>query len=120
MKHFDCVSLLTSFYQGEEFLGSILSRLGIPFAPVSVAGDIGAPGFYNIPDVTPVTTMSVTYEAAGVPVSDTFAGMTLWSLLNTAGGVEATSAKNDILSKYAIATGSDGYTSIYSLGEIDP
>src|SRR6185437_5522921 len=109
MKAFHLASLLGDFYQEEEFLGSILSRFGIPFAPVYVAGDVGAPGFYNIPDVTPVTSMSVTYKAAGVPVSDTFTGTTLWNLLNTAGGVETTSAKNDILSKYVIATGADGY-----------
>jgi hypothetical protein len=113
-------SWLGDFYQGQEFLGGILSHFGVAFAPVYVAGDVGAPGFYNIPDVTPVTTMSVTYKAAGVPASDTYTGTTLWNLLGTAGGVETTSAKNDILSKYVIATGSDGYTSIYSLGEIDP
>jgi hypothetical protein len=41
-------------------------------------------------------------------------------LLADAGGVTTTTAKNDILSKYVIATGSDGYQAVFSLGEIDP
>ncbi|WP_325603169.1 hypothetical protein [Rhodopila sp.] len=120
MKQFHNTSWLADFYQGEEFLGGVLSYFGIPFAPVYVGGDIGLPGLYNIPDVTPVTTLSVTYKAAGIPVSDTYSGTTLWNLLQTAGGVETTSAKNDILNKYVIATGSDGYTAVYAMGEMDP
>ena len=81
---------------------------------------MGDPGIYNLPATTPVTTKSVTYLAAGVPVSDTYTGTTLWDLLEYAGGVTTTSAKNDILSKYVVATGSDGYQAVFSLGEIDP
>jgi hypothetical protein len=40
--------------------------------------------------------------------------------LKTAGSVTTATAKNDILSKYVVATGSDGYTAVYSLGEINP
>jgi hypothetical protein len=47
-------------------------------------------------------------------------GVNLWTLLNEAGGVTVTAAKNDILSKYVVATGSDGYQAVFSLGEIDP
>ena len=47
-------------------------------------------------------------------------GINLWILLNDAGGVTVTAAKNDILSKYVVATGSDGYQAVFSLGEIDP
>jgi hypothetical protein len=69
---------------------------------------------------TPATTESVTYQAAGVPVRDTYTGTTLWNLLADAGGVTTSNAKNDILSKVVIATGSDGYKATFSLGEIDP
>jgi hypothetical protein len=44
----------------------------------------------------------------------------LWNLIAGAGGVTTTSAKNDILSKHVIATGSDGYKALFSAGEIDP
>src|SRR5262249_7399211 len=37
-----------------------------------------------------------------------------------AGGVTVTNAKNDILSKFVVATGDDGYTAVFSMGEIDP
>jgi hypothetical protein len=111
---------LEKIYGLEVSFSDVLSHFGFSFAPVYVAGDVADPGFINIPDVTPVTTQAVTYQAAGVPVGDTYTGTTLWNLLNTAGGITTTDAKNDILSKYVIATGSDGYTSVYSLGEIDP
>ena len=119
-QHATQATWLAELYRGEVSVSHWLARYGYAFAPVYVAGEIADPGFVNIPDVTPVTTVSVTYKAAGVPVSDTYSGPTLWNLLNTAGGVTTTSAKNDILSKYVVATGSDGYTSVYSLGEINP
>jgi hypothetical protein len=104
----------------ENDLASILAGFGEPFSPVLISGQVADPGYYNLPVTTPVTTESVTYTAAGVPVSDTYTGTTLWNLLTDAGGVTTTTAKNDILSKYIIATGSDGYQAAFSLGEIDP
>ncbi len=113
-------TLLPYLYQTEIDLAGFFAGCGYDFAPVLVAGQVGNPGIYNLPATTPVTTESVTYLAAGVPVSDTYTGTTLWDLLAYAGGVTTTSAKNDILSKYVIATGSDGYQAVFSLGEIDP
>jgi hypothetical protein len=114
-------TLLGIFYNAEVALSRLFAHFHYEYAPVLVDGDIADPNFYNIPYLTPVTTESVTYLAAGVPVSDTYTGVTLWNLLNTVdGGIDTTTAKNDILSKYVIATGSDGYTAVYSLGEIDP
>jgi hypothetical protein len=34
--------------------------------------------------------------------------------------VTDSAARNDILAHYVVATGSDGYRAVYSLGEIDP
>src|SRR6202161_1800797 len=113
-------NLLPYLYDGETYISSILSDFGSSFSPVLVSGQVADPGIYNLPTTTPVTTESVTYTAAGVPVSDTYTGTTLWNLLADAGGVTTTTAKNDILSKYVIATGSDGYQAVFSLGEIDP
>jgi hypothetical protein len=111
---------LETLYHAEQALGGFLGPLGIPFSPVLVSGDIADPGIYNIPSLSPVTTESVTYYAAGSPVSDTYTGVSLWSLLSDAGGVNVTAAKNDILSKYVVATGADGYSAVFSLGEIGP
>jgi hypothetical protein len=114
-------SLLGIFYNADVALSRLFAHFHYEFAPVWLGGDIADPGFYNIPYLTPATTESVTYLAAGVPVSDTYTGVTLWNLLNTVdGGIGTTTAKNDILTKYVIATGADGYTAVYSAGEIDP
>ena len=107
-------------YPIEEDLARIFADFHITFSPVSISGDIAGAGLYNLPATSPATVESVTYKAAGVPVSDTYTGTTLWSLLADAGGVMTNTAKNDILSKYVIATGSDGYKAVFSLGEIDP
>nr|WP_294543897.1 hypothetical protein [uncultured Rhodopila sp.] len=118
--HATIKDLLPYLYTVETNLAGILDDCGYQFAPVLIAGQVGDPGIYNLPSTTPVTTESVTYLASGVPVSDTYTGTTLWDLLNYAGGVTTTTAKNDILSKYVIATGSDGYQAVFSPGEIDP
>jgi hypothetical protein len=112
--------LLPFIYDIENDIGGIFASFGYSLSPLLVFGQVADPGFYNLPTTTPVSTESVTYQAAGVPVSDSYTGTTLWNLLADAGGVTTTTAKNDILSKYVVATGSDGYKAIFSLGEIDP
>jgi hypothetical protein len=113
-------NFLASLYGAEERLAALLARIHVEFSPVTLLGDVADPGLYNLPDLTPVTTQTVTYTAAGVPVSDTYTGISLWNLLTDAGGVTVTTAKNDILAKYVVATGSDGYKAVFSAGEIDP
>lgn len=114
------IGLLQKLYGYEEALSGVLAPFGIQFSPVAVSGGVADAGLYNLPGLTPLTTETVTYSAGGTPVSDTYTGITLQSLLDAAGGVEVTSAKNDILSKYVVATGADGYKAAFSLGEIDP
>ena len=114
------IGLLQKLYGYEEALSGFLAPLGIQFSPVAVSGGVADAGLYNLPGLTPLTTETVTYSVGGTLVSDTYTGITLQSLLDAAGGVEVTSAKNDILSKYVVATGADGYKAAFSLGEIDP
>lgn len=68
----------------------------------------------------PSVTESVTYTAAGSPVSATYVGVPLWSLLSAAGLVTDPAIKNDELRFYVLATGSDGYEAAVSFGELDP
>jgi hypothetical protein len=112
--------ILPYLYRIENDISGLLGFFGYSYSPILINGDVGDPGIYNLTTTMPVTTESVTYQAAGVPVSDTYTGTTLWNLLADAGGATTTSAKNDILSKYVIATGSDGYKAVFSAGEIDP
>ncbi|WP_428492575.1 hypothetical protein [Rhodopila sp.] len=112
--------LLPTIYDLENDAAGIFAGFNYPFSPLLISGQVTDPGIYNLPATTPVTTESVTYQAAGVPVSDSYTGTTLWNLLADAGGVSTSMAKNDILTKYVIATGADGYQATFSLGEIDP
>jgi hypothetical protein len=59
----------------------------------------------------------VIVTGSGLSADYNGSGNTLWGLV---GGVTTGSAKNDILRYYAVATGTDGSRSVFSLGEIDP
>ena len=86
-------------------------------------GDIVTPGVYDYTSLSalPATTQTVTYTAAGVPVTNTFTGTGLWTLLNSAGGITPIpGVKNSTLLNYVAAVGSDGYEAIFSGGEINP
>ncbi len=111
---------LQQLYATEETLAGHFKHFGFSFSPVLLSGDVTDPGIYNLPVLAPMMTQNATYTAAGTPVTDTYTGIKLWDLLSDAGGATVTSAKNDILSKYVVATGSDGYKAVFSLGEIDP
>jgi hypothetical protein len=118
--HADWGNLLERLYASEENLGAYFAQFGFSYSPIVMLGDVADPGVYNLRDLAPVTTQTVTYNAAGTPVTDTYTGITLWNLLSDAGGPTVADAKNDILGKYVVATGSDGYKAVFSLGEIDP
>ena len=50
-----------------------------------------------------------------------YTGVTLWALLNAAGGlVIPANPRNAALAYYVVAIGSDGYQAVFSLSEIDP
>ena len=88
----------------------------------SLGGAVQTPGTCTLSalQALPVTTETVTYLAGGVPVTTTFTGVSIWTLLTNAGIVTDPAIKNDILNYYLLATGSDGYEAIFSLGELDP
>lgn len=89
----------------------------------TVSGAVGAPATYNSAALAalPQSTQAVTYRAGGGAVADSFNGPTLWGVLQAAGGVTLDPAnKNDVLRKYVIATGADGYAAVISAGEISP
>jgi DMSO/TMAO reductase YedYZ molybdopterin-dependent catalytic subunit len=65
-------------------------------------------------------TQEVTFIAGGQSETHTYSGVSLWDLLTQVGIVTRPGVKNDILGKYLVATGSDGYKTVVSMGEIDP
>ncbi len=120
-------------------IGNIVGALGVAAtaalgfatasqaAPVpsefTLSGDIATPGVYNLTALSalPATTQTVTYTSGGTPVTDTYTGTNLWTLLNAAGGpTPVPGAKNSTLRNYVVAVGSDGYQAVFSGGEIDP
>lgn len=90
---------------------------------IRLDGEVAEPGIYSIGELRdlPALTQTVTYTAAGTPVTDTYTGALLYDLLADAGGIVTDpTVRNDILARFVVATGSDGYRAVYSLGEIDP
>jgi hypothetical protein len=83
---------------------------------------VDTPGVYKLSSLQalPAVQVTATYKAGGNPVTDTYTGVSLWTLLNDAGLIADPSIKNDVLREYVEAIGSDGYAAIFSLGEIDP
>lgn len=72
-------------------------------------------------DATALAGLGLTWQNQTVG-SDTYGGYYLWDLLQSLSiGIATNPAiKNDILSFYVAATGSDGYQTILSMGELSP
>lgn len=85
----------------------------------ALAGQINNPGTYNLAALQALPQTTIVTDGGR-----TFTGVSLWSLLTgaAAGGgiITDPNVKNDILGKIVVATGSDGYKQIFSLGEFDP
>lgn len=87
-------------------------------------GAVANPATFSLTDLPgslPATTVTVNSQSGdGKLPGTTFTGVSLWDLLNQAGILTDPTIKNDILGKYVVATGSDGYAAVFSLGELDP
>jgi DMSO/TMAO reductase YedYZ molybdopterin-dependent catalytic subunit len=90
---------------------------------LTVTGNVATPGTYTAAVLATLTQSSVTatYNGPGGSVTDSYTGVSMWNLLNAAGGVVTNPAvKNEILRDVVVATGTDGYAAAFALGEIDP
>ncbi|MCA0456446.1 MAG: molybdate ABC transporter substrate-binding protein [Chloroflexi bacterium] len=65
-------------------------------------------------------TTDVTYKSGEDTVTASFTGVSLWDILGAAQPNFNTDVKNDKLSTFIVATGSDGYQAVIAWGEIDP
>lgn len=88
----------------------------------TLSGQVSQTGTYNLAALQslPSATQAVTYRAGQSTVTGTFTGVPLWTLLSNAGLITNPNIKNDLLGKYLVATGSDGYKAVIALGEISP
>jgi hypothetical protein len=87
-----------------------------------LGGQVKTPKWVNVLALQqlPHVNQNVTYFAAGQVENDTFTGALLWDLLQSVGIVTNPNVKNDILRKIIVVTGTDGYVSVFTAGEIDP
>jgi DMSO/TMAO reductase YedYZ molybdopterin-dependent catalytic subunit len=87
-----------------------------------VFGQVQTPKMFDVRALQklPDTNENVTYFAAGSVVSQTFTGALLWDLLQSVGVIVDPTIKNDILRKTIVVTGTDGYISVFTAGEIAP
>lgn len=69
-------------------------------------------------DLAALQALPAVKQVAG---TNTYTGVSLWTLLNSSVGIQIdAAAMNDILNYYVVATGSDGYQVVLSMGEISP
>lgn len=94
-----------------------------PTTQLSITGEVTHAGVYDLAGLQalPAVTQTVQFSAGGgAPQTHTYTGASLWDTLDGAGIKTDPNVKNDILSKYVVATGSDGYRVAYAAGELSP
>jgi len=89
---------------------------------LSVAGAVDHPSSSTVSDLQAMsaTTQTDSFSSAGASQTHTYTGTSLWGLLSAAGIQVDATRKNDVLNRYVLATGADGYKAVFSLGEINP
>jgi hypothetical protein len=87
-----------------------------------VNGQVKAAQTFDVAGLRALVAAGVLTERTFVQGSSaTYKGVYLWDLLNSSSvGLKTSSRKNPSISMVAVATGSDGYRAIVSLGEINP
>ena len=87
---------------------------------LSVSGLVKSPHSFTLAELQrmPWTTVDASFQTEHGPQHGTWLGVSLWTLLDHAGGLDA-SAK-EVVRHWLVVSGRDGYTVVLSLGEIDP
>ena len=93
-----------------------------PSTSVVVSGAVDHPATYTAATLAalPQVTQTDTFASGTTPQTHTYTGSTIWNAISAAGVQTTPGVKNDILDRYVLATGTDGYRIVYSLGELDP
>lgn len=93
-----------------------------PAPSVQLGGAVDRPAALTAADLaarTPIT-QTVNFSSGSGPQTHIYTGAGLWPLLGDAGIQFDGAIKNDVLSRYLLATGSDGYKVVFALGELSP
>ncbi|MFT3817407.1 MAG: molybdopterin-binding oxidoreductase [Rubrivivax sp.] len=95
-------------------------------APVSteftVSGAVATPLTFDAAalQALPAVTQTDTFLSGSTPQTHTYVGPTLWNVVGQAGVVANPAINNDVLNRIVVATGTDGYRVVYSMGELHP
>ncbi len=97
------------------------AALAAPSTAVVVGGAVDHPATLDAAalQALPQATQTDTFTSGPASQTHTYTGPTLWSVVNAA-GIQTTGSKNDLLNRYVLATGSDGYRVVFSMGELSP
>ncbi len=89
---------------------------------VRLGGAIDRPAPLNLAalQAQPPVTQTVTFNSGTTPQTHTYTGAGTWALLDAAGLQFDATKRNDLLNRYLLATGADGYRVVFSLGELNP
>jgi DMSO/TMAO reductase YedYZ molybdopterin-dependent catalytic subunit len=90
---------------------------------LKVDGAVDRPASYTLGDLAlvPPVAQAVSFSSgSAAPVPHVYAGPPLWTVLNGSGVQVDATKKNDILNRYLLATGADGYKVVFALGELSP
>ena len=111
---------VTTLSVGEATIPSGPFTSQAPYPNLTIAGNIPAPVTETLSSVEalPATTQTDTFLSGTASKTYTFTGTPLYGLLQSA-GLDTTN-QAQVLDEYTVVTGSDGYSTVYSLGEIDP
>lgn len=93
-----------------------------PSASVVVSGAVDKPTVYTAARLAalPQVTQTDVFASGTTPQTHTWTGPTLWNVLDATGLQARPGVKNDLLDRYVLATGTDGYRVVYALGELNP
>ena len=93
-----------------------------PSTTVVVSGAVDHPTTYTAASLNalPQVAQTDTFASGTTPQTHTYTGPTIWNAINATGIQTTPGVKNDILDRYVLATGTDGYRVVYSMGELDP
>ena len=93
-----------------------------PQPQLTLAGALDHPGAPTLSDIQaqPPITQTVSFTSGAGSQTHTYTGASLWGVLTNAGIQVDAARKNDVLNRYVLATGSDGYKTVFTLGEINP
>ncbi|MGH7013824.1 MAG: molybdopterin-dependent oxidoreductase [Stellaceae bacterium] len=91
-----------------------------PGGSLSVGGLVKAPQTLTLVELQslPWTTVEATFETEHGPQHGTWIGVSLWTLLDQSGGLDAPA--KEAVRHWLTVTGRDGYSVVLSVGEIDP